>query len=221
MQANLQYNLTAVRNREEIYLRHFADSLMPLSVTDLDLFKRKAISMIDIGSGAGLPGLALAVARGGWSVTSLEATGKKVCFQQQVVDALDLANVRVIQGRAEEVAHEAIYRERFHLVTARAVASLTALVEIGLPFLRPNGLLLVWKGPAVEKEIDQAGHALDLLHGELEQVVEYNLREPASWLDVPVNEDYPDFNLVMIRKTSSLSSQKYPRNYNLIKNQPL
>jgi 16S rRNA (guanine527-N7)-methyltransferase len=140
LSANAQFNLTAVRGPDEIRVRHFEDSLKLLGAAD---FAGKRV--LDVGSGAGFPGLALRIARPSVRLTLLDATGKKVRFLQSVCDALGFSDVACVHGRAEELGHDPAYREQYEIVTARGVAALPALCEICLPFVRTDGVFLSMK----------------------------------------------------------------------------
>jgi len=157
---NTRINLTAITDPEEVLLKHVLDSLSLLEV-----YHTQQARVLDIGSGAGFPGLPLAIARPGWEIVLLEATGKKVHFQRHIIQELALHNVAAIHGRAEELAHRAEYRASFDLVTARAVAALPHLLEYAAPFLRPGAqILLPRKGDLPEElaEGKRAAHALGL-----------------------------------------------------------
>lgn len=144
---NRRINLTAITDPEEVLLRHFLDSLSLLAVYD-----RSGGRLLDIGTGAGFPGLPLKIVRPQWHVVLLEATGKKVRFLQHVIETLQLRDVEAVHGRAEELAHNAEYRASFDLVTARAVASLPKLLEYTAPFCRVGGqIVLPKKGDLVEE----------------------------------------------------------------------
>ena len=144
---NRRINLTAITDPEEVLLRHFLDSLSVLAVYD-----RSGGRLLDIGTGAGFPGLPLKIVRPQWHVVLLEATGKKVRFLQHVIETLQLRDVEAVHGRAEELAHNAEYRASFDLVTARAVASLPKLLEYTAPFCRVGGqIVLPKKGDLVEE----------------------------------------------------------------------
>ena len=140
LEANAKCNLTAVRDPGEIRVRHFEDSHKLLGAAD---FAGRRV--LDVGSGAGFPGLALRIAAPSVKLTLLDATGKKVRFLQSVCDELGFADVSCVHGRAEELAHDKAYRERFDIVTARGVAALPALCEICLPFLKIGGVFLAMK----------------------------------------------------------------------------
>src|ERR1019366_4469318 len=137
---NTRFNLTAITDPEEVQIRHFLDSLSLIAVYD-----GLQTHLLDIGSGAGFPGLALKIARPEWRVTLLEATGKKVTFLRHVIETLQLNGIEAVQGRAEEMAHQAAYRAQFDLVTARAVASLSALLEYSAPYCRVGGVIVLPK----------------------------------------------------------------------------
>ncbi len=137
---NTRVNLTAIKDPEEVLLKHFLDSLSLLSVYD-----KPQTKLLDIGSGAGFPGLVLKIARPQWHITSLEATGKKVTFQKHIIDLLHLDDIVTIHGRAEELAQKTQYRSSFDIVTARAVASLPALLEYCAPYCRAGGEIILPK----------------------------------------------------------------------------
>jgi 16S rRNA (guanine527-N7)-methyltransferase len=144
---NTRINLTAITDPEEILIKHFLDSLSLLLV-----YARPAARLLDIGAGAGFPGLPLKIVRPQWEVVLLEATGKKVAFLQHIIKTLQLKNVVAVHGRAEELAHTAEYRASFDVVTARAVASLPTLLEYAAPFCRVGGqIILPKKGDLVEE----------------------------------------------------------------------
>ncbi len=144
---NTRINLTAITDPEEVLLRHFLDSLSLLLVYD-----RAETCLLDIGTGAGFPGLPLKIVRPQWQVVLLEATGKKVAFLQHIIETLQLKNVVALHGQAEGLAHKAGYRASFDVVTARAVASLPTLLEYAAPFCRVGGqIILPKKGDLVEE----------------------------------------------------------------------
>src|SRR5579859_805379 len=134
---NTRINLTAITDPEEVLMKHFLDSLSLLSAYDAS-----HTSLLDIGSGAGFPGMVLKIVRPEWHVTLLEATGKKVKFLQHSIETLQLVNIEAVQGRAEELAHKQEYRSSFDLVTARAVSSLATLLEYAAPYCRVNGKMI-------------------------------------------------------------------------------
>lgn len=155
---NTRVNLTAITEPAEVLLKHFLDSLSLLEV-----YGAARARVLDIGAGAGFPGLPLKIARPGWEVVLLEATGKKVNFQRHIIETLSLQNIEAIHGRAEELAHKPAYRASFDLVTARAVASLPALLEYAAPFCRPGGQILLPKKGELNTELEGGKRAARVL----------------------------------------------------------
>lgn len=151
---NTRMNLTAITNPEEVLIKHFLDSLSVLQVYD-----KPRVRLLDIGSGAGLPGLPLKIVRPHWQVVLLEATGKKVTFMRHMIETLHLETVVAVHGRAEEVAHKQEYWATFDVVTARAVASLPVLLEYASPFCRVGGQIILLKKGALEDELIQGKRA--------------------------------------------------------------
>lgn len=165
---NQRMNLTAIKEPEGIIVKHFMDSLSVLAA--LDPVASDGFRLIDVGTGAGFPGAALAILRPTWRVTLLEATRKKVEFLDAVVQALGLENVTTLRGRAEEQGQEPSQRERYDAAVARAVAELAVLAEYCLPFVRVGGHWVAQKGPKVEEEVSASRNALGQLGGKLLRV---------------------------------------------------
>ena len=155
---NTRMNLTAITNPEEVLLKHFLDSLTLLLLID-----KPRLRLLDIGTGAGFPGLPLKIVRPQWSVTLLEATGKKVTFVNHVIDTLHLTDVVAVHGRAEELAHKPAYRARFDVVTARAVAAIPTLLEYSAPYCRVGGLIIFPKKGDLTDELTQGKQAAKLV----------------------------------------------------------
>src|SRR5712692_10065405 len=151
---NTRINLTAITDPEEVMIKHFLDSLSLLLVYD-----RPAARLLDIGAGAGFPGLPLKIVRPQWQVLLLEATGKKVTFMRHMIEALQLRDVIALHGRAEELGRDAGYRASFDVVTARAVASLPTLLEYAAPFCRVGGQVVLFKKGDLAEELVQRKHA--------------------------------------------------------------
>src|SRR6266487_4056600 len=151
---NTRMNLTAITSLEEVLIKHFLDSLSLLTVYDTPKAR-----LLDIGAGAGFPGLPLKIVRPQWHVVLLEATGKKVSFLQHVIEILQLEDVVAVHGRAEELAHKAEYRASFDVVTARAVASLPTLLEYSAPFCRVGGQIIFPKKGELAEELAQGKRA--------------------------------------------------------------
>jgi 16S rRNA (guanine527-N7)-methyltransferase len=151
---NKRINLTAITDPEEVLLKHFLDSLSLLTVYD-----KPHARLLDIGTGAGLPGLPLKLVRPQWQVVLLEATGKKVTFLQHLIETLQLKDAVAVHGRAEELAHWDEYRASFDVVTARAVASLSILLEYAAPFCRIGGLIILPKKGDLAEELAEGKQA--------------------------------------------------------------
>lgn len=160
MDANSQFNLTALKDPDAIESRLIAGSLEILPFIPED-----AGALLDIGSGGGIPGMVLAIARPELDVTLLDATSKKVTFLNETAAVLGLENLRALHGRSEDLARDPSYRERFPVVTARAVARLATLVELVLPFVTPGGMAILPKGPGAAEELEEARPAIGFVGG--------------------------------------------------------
>jgi 16S rRNA (guanine527-N7)-methyltransferase len=196
---NQKVNLTAITDPKEIIIKHFCDSIIPIDLVD------DVESIADIGSGAGFPGVPMAIVRPDTPVTLIESNGKKVAFLRALIDKLGLKNVTVVQGRAEDLARGEL-REHFEIVTARAFAPFAQLVEYTMPFLRIHGELLVMKGPS--ERYEPAASAVEALGGDLEAMIEYDL--PGG-----------DSRRVFIIEKHIATPKKYPRSNALIKKNPI
>lgn len=168
-----RFNLTAIRDPGEIVRKHFLDSLAGARLMEAEsAFPRR---LIDVGSGAGFPGLPLKIARPELEVTLVEKNRKKAAFLRRAVAALELAGVRVLAVRAEEAGRDPEHRERYEYAAARAVAEIKVLAEYCLPLVRPGGLFLAYKGPDVGDELARAGGALRALNGRVRETLEFAL----------------------------------------------
>lgn len=191
-QANQSFNLTAVRDPDTAWMRHIADSLSLIPLLPEDA------SIIDVGSGAGLPGLVLALAAPDRSVTLLEATGKKCSFLSRVTDDLGLHRVRVRNARAEETGQDPECREAFGVAVARAVADLPVLLELCAPLVRVGGRVLALKGQSAAEEQARAAFAGEQL----------GLASPTRY--VPRPDDQPDACVIEYTKVRP-TPDRYPR----------
>ncbi|MDR0943043.1 MAG: 16S rRNA (guanine(527)-N(7))-methyltransferase RsmG [Ruminococcus sp.] len=197
---NEKVNLTAITDPEEIAVKHFLDSVLPLTFIAED-----AENLLDIGTGAGFPGVPMAIMNPKTRVTLLEANGKKIAFLNELVSRLSLPNVTVLSGRAEDLAAGPL-RESFEIVTARAFAPFSQLVEYTMPFVSPGGNLLVMKGSS--ETYEDGASAVEALGGDLEDFVEYTLPNG-------------DMRRLFIIEKISKTPRKYPRSNALIKKSPL
>ena len=195
---NRRINLTAITDYEEVQIKHFLDSLTvalalkpPMGGGDFRL--------MDVGTGAGIPGIPLKILLPDIRLVLLDATAKKAAFLHHVKDKLGLDNVEVVVGRAEEVAHEAEYREQFGLVLSRAVASLPTLVELTLPFCAIGGSFIAQKKGVIDLEVNQATRAISLLGGNLREVKKIDLAE------------FTDERWLVVVEKIGLTPEKYPR----------
>ncbi|MDO4479301.1 MAG: 16S rRNA (guanine(527)-N(7))-methyltransferase RsmG [Lachnospiraceae bacterium] len=196
-------NLTAVTDFEEVVRKHFADSLTLNRAMDVD----KIGSLIDVGTGAGFPGLPLAICYPQIKVCLVDSLNKRVRFLQTVVDELGLTNVTAIHARAEEGARRKDLREAFDCVVSRAVANLTTLSEYCLPFVKKNGVFTAYKSVKLEEELPQAAKALSILGGVCEKVETFQLFEMER-------------SIVVIRKEKKTPGT-YPRKAGMPSKSPL
>jgi 16S rRNA (guanine527-N7)-methyltransferase len=172
---NERFNLTAIIDDTGVQVRHFLDSLSCLLA--LEPGERLAGKrVIDVGTGAGFPGLPLKILCPRMKLTLLEATGKKVSFLQHIVDSLELREVIVVHGRAEDVGHDKAHREQYDWAVARAVADLPILAEYILPFVRVQGRALAQKGESAPAEVQRSEWALTQVGGQIRRIVPIDLR---------------------------------------------
>ncbi|NLT41253.1 MAG: 16S rRNA (guanine(527)-N(7))-methyltransferase RsmG [Anaerolineae bacterium] len=209
---NERFNLTAVTDEELVQVRHFADSLTCLLATPALMAaaqKGSTCRLVDVGAGAGFPGLPIKIIWPQSALTLLESVGKKCAFLAEVASDLGLTGVEVVNARAEEAGQDAAHRERYDVVLARAVADLPVLAEYCLPLARLQGLVIAQKGDDVAEEVVRAEHAVRLLGGAVERV--QSVEVPGTALPR---------TLVVIRK-ESLTPAQYPRRPGVPARRPL
>jgi len=214
---NQRLNLTTIVDFEQVQIRHFLDSLAchlvllerkkDEKVSQPDSTGHDAIRMIDVGTGAGFPGLVLKIVYPRMQLTLLEATRKKVEFLEAVVRRLELSQVQAVWARAEEAGRNPAYREQYDVAVARAVAALPVLVEYALPFCRTGGVFVAQKGANLQAELDRSQHAIQLLGGRLREVRVYalpTLDEPRTLVVIekihPTPKEYPRRPGVPVKK---------------------
>lgn len=202
LEVNQHTNLTAIKEKDQVYLKHFYDSLTIAKIIDL----KNQNNLIDVGTGAGFPGLVLKIIYENLHVTLLDSNNKKINFLKELSQKLELTNIEFVHDRVEEFASK--NREKFAIVTARAVTNLTALSELCLPLTKIGGYFIPLKG-ANEEEINDSFYAIKVLGGKLENKITFELPNGAGTR-----------NILSIRKIET-SPIKYPRRYEKIKNNPL
>lgn len=198
LEVNSHTNLTTITDPEDIELKHFKDSL-----TVLDYIK-EGDKVLDLGAGAGFPGIPLRIEKD-FDLTLIDSVNKKVNFMNEVIEILGLSNARAIHTRAEDFAKE--NREGFDVVVSRAVANMSTLSELCLPFVKVGGLFIALKGPKADEEVKSAANALEILGGEVIKMEE---------IDLDGNERVN----VIVKKVRSCK-KTYPRGQNLPKRKPL
>ena len=201
---NEKINLTAITDAEGVSLKHFADCITVFDYVNIPQNSK----IIDVGTGAGFPGLVLKIARPDLQITLLDSLNKRLVFLQEVCDELEL-DCKIIHSRAEDGARQTALREQFDYSFSRAVAQLNVLSEYCLPYVRVGGSFCALKGPQAEDEIKNAYSAINTLGGKLKKVSSFAL--PC---------DGGERNIVEIEKRAS-TSPKYPRNFGKIKAKPL
>jgi 16S rRNA (guanine527-N7)-methyltransferase len=202
---NEKMNLTAITEREQVFVKHFYDSISLSFFVPLE----SVSSLADIGSGAGFPSIPLKIMFPHLKVTIVDSLNKRISFLNELVTQVGLEEVSCIHGRAEDVARQAEYRDRYDLVTARAVARLNVLNEFCMPFVKPDGLFVAMKGANPNEEIAESKFSLRELKGVLEHTYEFEL---------PVENSAR--HLICIRKKGT-TPNKYPRKAGLPLKQPL
>ena len=203
---NEKFNLTAIIDEYGIIMKHFIDCL------EIVKYINKNQKIIDIGTGAGFPGIVIAIYFDGEeNITLVDSLNKRILFLEECINKMELKNVEVIHARAEELANNDKYRENFDIAVSRAVASLNVLLEYDSPYIKVNGKCLLLKGDNAEKEIDEAKNAIKCL----------NLKYTNKYLyTYSCNEETYNRYLLEITKISN-TPNKYPRNYGKIKKNPL
>ena len=190
---NNKMNLTAIIEPNDIILKHFIDCLV------IDKYIKNDSSIIDVGTGAGFPGVPLSFVNEKSNFTLMDTLNKRIKFLDEVVHITNSKNIKNIHARAEELAKNKDYREKFDFATSRAVASLNVLLEYMLPFVKVNGYCICMKGSNVKDELDNAKNALNILGGIIEDVIEFDLP------DTDIGR-----SIVIIKKIKQ-TPNKYPR----------
>ena len=192
---NQKINLTAITEKDEVWKKHFEDSVSIINAIDLN----KIESIIDVGTGAGFPGIPIKILFPHIKLTLLDSLNKRINFLNIVIDELGLENVYTIHGRAEDIGRDKDYREKFDVCVSRAVANLATLSEICIPFVKINGLFISYKAEKAEEELVAAKNAISLLSSGKVDIVDIKLSET----------DYSRKLIVIDKKKSTPA--KYPR----------
>ncbi|MBQ7359453.1 MAG: 16S rRNA (guanine(527)-N(7))-methyltransferase RsmG [Lachnospiraceae bacterium] len=198
-------NLTGITEFEEVMKKHFIDSLSLIKAVDLN----ESLSVIDVGTGAGFPGLPLKIAFPNLKVTLLDSLAKRIKFLDEVILQLGLTDIETIHGRAEDFAKPDKIREKFDISVSRAVANMTTLSEYCLPFVKEGGRFVSYKSEKLVEELQTASKAISILGGQVETQVEFTL---------PDSDIYR--NLFVIKKVKKTPG-KYPRKAGLPAKEPL
>ncbi len=202
---NENINLTAITDKDEVWLKHFEDSLSIDKIKDMD----QTESVIDVGTGAGFPGLPIKIAYPHIKLTLLDSLDKRIRFLEAVVRELGLTDVTCIHGRAEDFSRSPEYREKYDLCVSRAVAGLSVLSELCIPFVKPGGSFVAYKSEKAEAEIAEAENALAILNGRIKTTEEFTL-----------SDNVQKRVLIDIEKTG-LTPEKYPRRAGVPAKKPL
>ncbi|MBI4651089.1 16S rRNA (guanine(527)-N(7))-methyltransferase RsmG [Candidatus Desantisbacteria bacterium] len=205
---NQKFNLTGIRTSEGIIEKHFIESLLIYpNILTSDIYMQehgKMKRIIDVGSGAGLPGIPLKIIMPLDSFTLVESTKKKSCFLEQVGHSLGLKHLEIISDRAEKIGHAKEYRETYHIAVSRALAKLSTLIELCIPFLKTNGIGVFLKGNNISQEMEDANSVLQALSAKIENISPYTLPYSKQQGHIIIVKKYQPTSLVFPRKVSKI-----------------
>ena len=205
VEKNKVMNLTAITEYKDVVIKHFADSLSIIKAVNMS----EVTNIIDFGTGAGFPGMVLKIVFPDVKITLLDSLNKRVNFLNEVITELHLKDINAIHGRAEDYAHNDIYREKYDLCVSRAVANLSTLSEYCIPYVKVGGKFVSYKAGECEEEINNAKKAVNMLGGKIEETVDFILPE------TDISRTF-----VVIDKLRN-TSVKYPRKSGLPSKEPL
>lgn len=210
VEQNQYMNLTAITEYEDVLLKHYIDCL---AVNVVPVFKqlvsKKQVKIIDVGTGAGFPGVPIKIAFPDVNMDLLDSLNKRINFLNNVIEQTGLEKIRTFHGRAEDFANKPDFREQYHLCVSRAVANLSTLSEYCLPYIKVNGFFIALKSGEIAEELNAAKKAVSILGGQVQEVIPYTL--PDSDIER---------NFVVIKKIQS-TPKKYPRKAGLPSKEPL
>lgn len=209
IEKNKVMNLTAITEKEDVIIKHFVDSIAVIPyLKDKNILKDDS-SIIDIGTGAGFPGLPLKIMLPDIKFTLLDSLNKRVGFLNEVISELGLSNINAIHGRAEDIAFDKKYREMNDICVSRAVANLSTLSEYCLPFVKKGGFFISYKAGDSEEEINNSKNAIKLLGGKINKVEEFVLPESDA------------SRVFVFIKKENITEKKYPRKAGIPSKKPL
>ena len=198
---NDKINLTAITNENEFVMKHYVDSLIATKYVDFN-----DNEIIDIGTGGGFPGIPMKIALPESRITLVDSINKKLNVIRDIVQKNNIDNINIVHSRAEDLGIDANYREEFDVVVSRAVANLTTLVELLIPFAKVGGKIICMKGPGLEEELDSSRKAISILGGQVMKIENYDLKNEKR-------------KILLIKKTKS-TPKNYPRKSGIpLKNQ--
>lgn len=203
IEKNKVMNLTGITEPKEVILKHFIDSLTVLK------YINKNDNIIDVGTGAGFPGIPLKIAENSLEITLLDSLNKRINFLNEVIEKINLNKVKTIHGRAEDFGQDFKYREKYDVAVSRAVAPLNVLLEYMLPFVKVGGKCICMKGSNCDEEIENSRKAIEILGGKIEEIKKFNLP----------NSDN-NRTIFIIKKVQKMSRQ-YPRKAGIPTKNPL
>lgn len=205
IEKNKVMNLTGITEYEEVIDKHFVDSVSIIKAIDLN----KKIRVIDLGTGAGFPGIPLKIIFPNIEIVLVDSLNKRIKFLEEVVEKLQLTDISCIHSRAEDLARNKEYREQFDLCVSRAVANLSTLCEYCIPFVKVGGNFVSYKSGVIQEELEQAKYAISTLGGELSEVINFTLPET----DI-------ERSFIKIKKNKN-TQKKYPRKAGLPGKEPI
>lgn len=202
---NEKIDLTNIIEEEDVYIKHFLDCLTLFKIPEF--YKKK--SLVDIGTGAGFPGIPLKLANKDLDITLLDSLNKRLIFLDETIRELQLTNIRTIHSRGEDAGQNEKFREKFDIACSRAVSRLNKLVEVTLPLVKVGGIFVAMKGKNVQEEVEEAKRGIETLGGKIRNIIEFNLTAGDN-----------ERALVVIEKIKA-TPKKYPRAFGQIKKKPL